>query len=57
MNLKISYKKLKNLLSIINRFKVSSMRGYEDYKQILIKFKQLLQEKFGDNLISLVLFG
>lgn len=33
------------------------MRSYKDYKQILSKFKQLLQEKFSDNLISLVLFG
>lgn len=33
------------------------MRGYKDYKEILTKFKQSLLEKFGDNLISLVLFG
>lgn len=33
------------------------MLGYEDYKEILIKFKQLLIERFGDNLISLVLYG
>ncbi len=34
-----------------------NMRGYEDYKETLIKFKQLLKERFGDNLISLVLYG
>ncbi|MCX9011112.1 MAG: nucleotidyltransferase domain-containing protein [Candidatus Methanoperedens sp.] len=33
------------------------MRGYKDYKQILNKFKQLLLEKFGDKLISFVLYG
>jgi predicted nucleotidyltransferase len=33
------------------------MRGYKDYKRTVTKFKQLLQEKFGANLISLVLFG
>jgi predicted nucleotidyltransferase len=33
------------------------MRGYNDYKEILTQFKQLLQEKFGADLISLVLFG
>ncbi len=33
------------------------MRGYEDYRQILIKFKHSLLERFGANLISLVLFG
>lgn len=33
------------------------MRGYEDYKEILKKFMQLLQKRIGDNLISLVLYG
>ncbi len=33
------------------------MKGYKDCKQILTKFSQLLQERFGANLISLVLFG
>ncbi|MDP2766347.1 MAG: nucleotidyltransferase domain-containing protein [Candidatus Methanoperedens sp.] len=33
------------------------MRGYKDYKEILTKFNQSLLEKFGANLISLVLFG
>ncbi len=33
------------------------MREYNDYKQILNKFKQLLLEKFGENFISLVLYG
>ncbi len=33
------------------------MREYNDYKHILTKFKQLLLEKFGDKLTSLVLFG
>src|SRR5574341_1022066 len=35
----------------------SNMLGYKDYKQILNRFKQRLQEKFGANLLSLVLFG
>lgn len=33
------------------------MRGYKDYKGSLNKLKQLLLERFGANLISLVLFG
>lgn len=33
------------------------MLGYENHKELLNRFKQLLQEKFGVNLISLVLFG
>ncbi len=33
------------------------MRSYKDYKKILNRFNQLLQEKFGADLISLVLFG
>ncbi len=33
------------------------MLGYEDHKEILTKFKQLLLERFGDNLVSLVLYG
>ncbi|MFH0903668.1 MAG: nucleotidyltransferase domain-containing protein [Methanobacteriota archaeon] len=33
------------------------MRRYQDYKEILNKFNQLLLESFGANLISLVLFG
>lgn len=33
------------------------MHGYKNHKEILTKFKQLLLEKFGANLISLVLFG
>jgi len=33
------------------------MRGYEDYKKILNKFTQLLRKRFGDNLISLILYG
>ncbi len=33
------------------------MRGYKDYKEQLERFKQLLLERFGDNLISLVLYG
>ncbi len=33
------------------------MRRYQDYKEILNKFNQLLLERFGANLISLVLFG
>jgi predicted nucleotidyltransferase len=34
-----------------------NMLGYRDYKEILKNFKQSLLEKFGANLISLVLFG
>ncbi len=33
------------------------MRGYKDYKRTVTKFNQSLQESFGANLISLVLFG
>lgn len=33
------------------------MSGYKDYKQILNRFKQLLLERFGDNIISLILYG
>lgn len=33
------------------------MLSYEDYKEILNRFKQLLLEKFGANLLSLVLYG
>lgn len=33
------------------------MRGYKEHKEILDKFKQLLHTRFGDNLISLVLYG
>lgn len=33
------------------------MRRYKDYKEILTKFKQSLLERFGDELISLVLYG
>lgn len=33
------------------------MLGYENYKELLNRFKQLLKEKFGANLISIVLFG
>lgn len=33
------------------------MRGYKDYKENLTIFKQLLLERFEDNLISLILFG
>ncbi len=33
------------------------MRRYKNHKELLNKFNQLLLEKFGDNLISLVLFG
>ncbi|MBU4373504.1 MAG: nucleotidyltransferase domain-containing protein [Candidatus Methanoperedenaceae archaeon] len=33
------------------------MRGYEDYKEILNKFTQLLRKRIGDNLISLILHG
>lgn len=33
------------------------MLGYGDYKEILERFEQLLSEKFGDKLISLVLYG
>ncbi len=33
------------------------MRSYEDYKEILNKFTQHLRKRFGDNLISLVLYG
>lgn len=33
------------------------MLSYKHYKEILLKFKQLLQEKFGANLISLILYG
>lgn len=33
------------------------MRGYKDYKEILNRFNQSLLEKFGANLLSLILFG
>ncbi|NJD78740.1 MAG: nucleotidyltransferase domain-containing protein [Candidatus Methanoperedens sp.] len=33
------------------------MYGYKDYKELLTNFKQLLSERFGDNLISLILYG
>ncbi len=33
------------------------MSEYNDYKQILTKFKQLLLETFGANPLSFVLFG
>ncbi len=33
------------------------MYGYKDCKQILTNLKQLLLERFGDNLISLILYG
>ncbi len=33
------------------------MRGYRDYKETLTRFEQLLLRKFGDNLISIVLYG
>lgn len=33
------------------------MPGYRDYQVIISRFKHLLLEKFGDKLISLVLFG
>ncbi|MBU4372959.1 MAG: nucleotidyltransferase domain-containing protein [Euryarchaeota archaeon] len=33
------------------------MRSYKDYQQILTRFKQSLLERFGGNLISLVLYG
>lgn len=33
------------------------MRGYKDYKETLTKFGQSLLKKFGDNLISIVLYG
>lgn len=33
------------------------MRGYKDYKELLNRFKQLLLERFGANLLSLILFG
>ncbi len=33
------------------------MRGYTDYKEALSRFEQSLLKKFGDNLISLVLYG
>ncbi len=34
-----------------------NMLSYEDYKEILTKFRQSLLETFGADLISLVLFG
>jgi len=33
------------------------MRSYKDHKEILTKFEQSLLKKFGDNLISIVLYG
>lgn len=33
------------------------MFGYKDHRQTLNKFKQMLLDKFGNNLISLVVFG
>ncbi|MCZ7357584.1 MAG: nucleotidyltransferase domain-containing protein [Candidatus Methanoperedens sp.] len=33
------------------------MRGYKDHKEILTRFGQSLLKKFGDNLISVVLYG
>jgi len=33
------------------------MFGYKDHRQILIKFKQSLLDRFSNNLISIVVFG
>lgn len=33
------------------------MEGFKDYKKIVTKFRQLLIDRIGENLISLVLFG
>ncbi len=33
------------------------MYGYKEYKELLNNFKQLLSVRFGDNLISFILYG
>lgn len=45
--------------ALINRKSTirENMRGYKDHKETLNRFEQLLIEKFGDNLISIILYG
>jgi predicted nucleotidyltransferase len=31
--------------------------GYEDYKELILRFKEIISDKLGDSLISLVLYG
>lgn len=39
------------------RFKLNKSIGYEDYKELIHTFRDLINDKFGDSIISLVLYG
>ena len=39
------------------RFELDKGIGYQDYKELILTFRDLIKDKLGDSLVSLVLYG
>jgi len=38
-------------------YALDKSRGYEDYKEFILTFRDIISEKLGDSIVSLVLYG